>query len=111
MPCRSRPVLSALSRSEAPLQLLARTGFSASISAQKARPMSIVVLSDGKILVSGEVLLDNSFLLVRLNPNGCLTTSSGTAARSGPMGTSVAPAGAAAIAIQQIGRASCRERG
>ncbi|HZI87945.1 MAG TPA: hypothetical protein VFD48_14015, partial [Pyrinomonadaceae bacterium] len=37
------------------------TGFSASISAQKARPMTIVVLSDGKILVSGEVLLDNSF--------------------------------------------------
>src|SRR5688500_17210068 len=38
----------------------------------------IVVLSDGKILVSGEVLLDNSFLLVRLNPNGSLTTPSGT---------------------------------
>src|SRR5687768_2830580 len=43
-------------------------------------------------------------LLVRLNPNGCLTTSSGTAARSGPMGTSVAPAGAAAIAIQPDGK-------
>lgn len=30
----------------------------------------IVVLPDGKILVCGEVFLDNSFLLIRLNPNG-----------------------------------------
>lgn len=65
----------------------------------------IVVLSDGKILVSGEVFLDNSFLLVRLNPNGSLdnTFGNGGSVRA-KMGTSVAPAGAAAIAIQPDGK-------
>ena len=65
----------------------------------------VVVLSDGKILVSGEVFLDNSFLLVRLNPNGSLdiTFGNGGSVRA-KMGTAVAPGAAAAIAIQPDGK-------
>jgi uncharacterized delta-60 repeat protein len=62
----------------------------------------IVVLPDGKILVCGEVFLDNSFLLIRLNPNGTLDTSFGNGgtvrAKMGP--TNPLIGGARAIAIQ-----------
>ena len=62
----------------------------------------IVVLSDGKILLCGEVFLDNSFLLIRLNPNGTLDTSFGNGgtvrAKMGP--TNQLIGGARAIAIQ-----------
>lgn len=62
----------------------------------------IVVLPDGKILVSGEVFLDNSFLLARLNTNGSLDSTFGNGGTVRPkMGPTAAAIGIArAIAVQ-----------
>jgi uncharacterized delta-60 repeat protein len=62
----------------------------------------IAVLPDGKILVCGEVFLDNSFLLIRLNTNGTLDTSFGNSGTvRAKMGATNQLIGAArAIAIQ-----------
>ena len=62
----------------------------------------IAVLPDGKILVCGEVFLDNSFMLIRLNTNGSLDSSFGSGgtvrAKMGPSNPLIG--GARAIAIQ-----------
>jgi uncharacterized delta-60 repeat protein len=62
----------------------------------------IAVLPDGKILACGEVFLDNSFLLIRLNTNGSLDTSFGNSGTvRAKMGATNQLVGAArAIAIQ-----------
>jgi uncharacterized delta-60 repeat protein len=62
----------------------------------------VTVLPDGKILACGEVFLDNSFLLVRLNTNGTPDNTFGNGGTVRPkMGpTNTAIGAARAIAIQ-----------
>ncbi|HEU4434712.1 MAG TPA: hypothetical protein VFR51_15110 [Pyrinomonadaceae bacterium] len=69
---------------------------------EESRADDLAVLADGKILVAGEVFIDNSFLLIRLNTNGTLDASFGTGGIARPkMGPSAIGAAAAhAIAIQ-----------
>jgi len=69
---------------------------------EESSVFDIVVLPDGKILLSGELFIDNSFLLIRLNPNGSLDNSFGNGGTVRPkMGPTNQSIGAArAIAIQ-----------
>ncbi|HKR22442.1 MAG TPA: hypothetical protein VJS17_07605, partial [Pyrinomonadaceae bacterium] len=65
----------------------------------------VAVLPDGKILVAGEVFLDNSFLLARLNTNGSLDGTFGTGGtvrpKMGPTATAIGIARALAIQPDQ----------